>query len=424
MANVIQPAIPARRRFAPEVVRVLQEIKNQAERATPFDHANVNMDATISQTPDWIKPTFFIIQPSFTTVNGVQVDDTRETFLKKLMKLFCRGTPGYLDSLMIMVAAMTCLNPGFGRDARIVLRDVGANLIEATVEDLVQTYPGLEDAHVEDLSVYDGAEPSHYVYFFSLAITLIGKQLEDRNYNNWKERRKRSFGPPLGLLPNDEMLEDLVPYLEMANKFNSDVRIFWKMRRLFFMNAWALSKRTDLVGAGMKVTIILLKGAEMTNWVLISHWVCLLNPDILLWNELGKFVPFICAAYSKWTALGELAPWAKMIMPSEQLAEFRYDKLATVFTVAREIAAEYGSTSMRNLGGSKTDGTIHHIVSQAMHIVRMAGGARTIDVMAMRLWRYNGYNNAELNAVQDRGAMVRHIEDEDIDERPNLAAMV
>lgn len=55
---------------------------------------------------------------------------------------------------------------------------------------------------------------------------------------------------------------------------------------------------------------------------------------------------------------------------------------------------------------------------QALNIVKIAGGARTIDVMALRSWRYNGYNNEKLSAELDTGAGERLVQVRDQEEAP------
>lgn len=111
-----------------------------------------------------------------------------------------------------------------------------------------------------------------------------------------------------------------------------------------------------------------------------------------MWNELAKYVPFICAAYAKYSSVGPLADWAKMVLPPDEVKEFASDKLLVPFTVARELSIKYGSSSGNLIEGASKNQTVTEIVM----IVRIAGGARTIDVMALRNWRYNGYENRAL----------------------------
>lgn len=68
-------------------------------------------------------------------------------------------------------------------------------------------------------------------------------------------------------------------------------------------------------------------------------------------------------------------------------------------------------------GTNQADGT-KEIVCQALNIVKIAGGARTIDVMALRSWRYNGFTNGKLVAELDTGAGERLVEMREVGEIP------
>lgn len=75
------------------------------------------------------------------------------------------------------------------------------------------------------------------------------------------------------------------------------------------------------------------------------------------------------------------------------MKEFASDKLQILYTVARAISQKYGSSFASFIEGkNNADGT-KEIVRQALNIVHIAGGEKTIDVMALHQWRYNGYSN-------------------------------
>ncbi|KAG8255009.1 hypothetical protein J6590_102841 [Homalodisca vitripennis] len=227
----------------------------------------------------------------------------------------------------------------------------------------------------------------------------------------WMERRIRSFSTPLGLAAQDMLVGDLQPPLAFCQRFNAEVKVFWRVRRLFFMNILGMSSRSHLLAQGMRVTRTLLRGAELSNWIYILHWIILLNPDLLMWNELSKFIPMLVAASLKYAELGELAPWCKLILPIEELTEFRADNLNVPYAVAQGIASEFGTGSNRNLVGAEKDPHIKNVVKHAIYIVKVAGGAKTVDVMALRQWRYNGYQNPRLESALNTGA-----ENETVDE--------
>lgn len=128
----------------------------------------------------------------------------------------------------------------------------------------------------------------------------------------------------------------------------------------------------------------------MTNLSMILLWIATLIPDLLFWNELAKYLPYLYAAYTRYRRFGSNADWAKLLLPPDELKEFASDKLQILYTVAGAISQKYGSSSASFIEGTNdADGT-KEIVRQALNIVRIAGGAKTMDVMALRQWRYNG----------------------------------
>lgn len=79
--------------------------------------------------------------------------------------------------------------------------------------------------------------------------------------------------------------------------------------------------------------------------------------------------------------------------------------MAIPYAVAKAIAATYGNPSINQLEGGRKDAALKTIIDQALYIVKIAGGARTIDVMALRAWRYGANKNPELVAHLDIGAL-------------------
>lgn len=190
------------------------------------------------------------------------------------------------------------------------------------------------------------------------------------------------------------------------------------MRRRFFIEAWALSKQNNTLGIGMRIAVNLLRGAEMTNLSMILLWIAILNPDLLFWNELAKYLPFLYAAYTRYKSFNQYADWAKLMVPPEDLREFASEKLQVLYTVARSISQHYGSVSASFIERTnQADGT-KEIVRQALNIEKIAGGARTIDVMALRSWRYKGFTNGKLVAELDTGAGERLIEMRGLEDVP------
>lgn len=182
------------------------------------------------------------------------------------------------------------------------------------------------------------------------------------------------------------------------------------------MNVYALSKSNDLLAKGLEITVNLLRFAELSNFYIISSWISVLNPDLWVWNELAKYLPAIQAAQNKYESIGTMAPRCKTILPPQEVLEFQAQKLSIPFSVARRISIEYGNGTLENLQGDNKTPQIRAITDHALYIVRMAGGARTIDTIAIRAWRYNGYQNPELYQSLNKGALIHEIKEEEEDQ--------
>lgn len=111
-----------------------------------------------------------------------------------------------------------------------------------------------------DISMFNNRmDAVHFVLYFSFLLTLIGKRLDSKNYPNWIFRRKRSFILPLGLSPNDPVIENFIPHMASAEAFNTDVKVFWQVRMIFFLNTWAVAKNLSSSLRERKPTEIKLK---------------------------------------------------------------------------------------------------------------------------------------------------------------------
>lgn len=310
---------------------------------------------------------------------------------------------------MIASALIGLCDPNFILDLTGILASLSIVVRACTLDEFVQLMEWDTDRH-NDISNLDKANVAHYVLAASLIINLIGKNVNATNFPEWKQRRILSYSAPLMLPQNDSLTIKMVPSLTFAMNFYSEVRAFWQIRRRFFIEGWALSRQNNTLGIGMKIAINLLRGAEMTNLSMILLWIATLNPDLLFWNELAKYLPFLYAAYTRYKSFNQYSDWAKLMIPPDELREFASDKLQVLYTVARAISQRYGSASVSYIEGTNDAEGTKEIVRQALNIVKVAGGARTIDVMALRRWRYNGFSNGKLVAELDTGAGERLVE--------------
>ncbi|KAG8242247.1 hypothetical protein J6590_069620 [Homalodisca vitripennis] len=317
------------------LVSTARDDKAKIQTATTRGYLQNN--AILALPPNFMNVTFLFIRK--------REQDSLSQHFKRLLIIVLDGEPSNFTSLMLATALMSVANSSFERDMRTTLNFCSAQIGDASIDEFVALYPGFARVNINDLTRFNGMEASHYVFSLCLMATLIGKALTEVNYTAWMERRIRSFSTPLGLAAQDMLTGDLQPPLAFCQRFNAEVKVFWRVRRLFFMNILGMSSRSDLLAQGMRVTRTLLRGAELSNWIYILHWIILLNPDLLMWNELSKFIPMLVAASLKYAELGELAPWCKLILPIEELTEFRADNLNVPYAVAQGIASEFGTGS-------------------------------------------------------------------------------
>ncbi|CAH0388424.1 unnamed protein product [Bemisia tabaci] len=240
-------------------------------------------------------------------------------------------------------------------------------------------------------------------------MTLIGKRLNDQNYRAWIEARNNSFAVPLGFSVTDPTLFDYQPSQNFAASFYSEVKSRWLIRRRLFIEIWALSSKPGMLGTACKTVLTLLRGAELTNFANISQWLLVLNPELFCWNTMTKSLPLILRAYKKYISVGPLADWIELILPDEHVREFHHNTLKVPFTIARQMAITYGNSTLSQVDGTDRSTETQMLVDEAMMIVRTAGGARTVDTQAIRAWRFNGYQNPELEKLLDNTGSSRPV---------------
>lgn len=93
--------------------------------------------------------------------------------------------------------------------------------------------------------MYEDAIAAHYVYAISLSLNMLGKQLGSKNYTFWVKRRRQTCSSPLGLSKDDPILDDLTVSRSVAERTYSDVKIYFQVRRLLFLNIYVLSKGNE-----------------------------------------------------------------------------------------------------------------------------------------------------------------------------------
>lgn len=385
----------------------------------------LRIDCAVADLPNFLVDSFYIINSrgssdilkahleaeEVLTEDEVDPDGNFEVpaeyQFRRLLSLVTTSKGARGSALMVATAIMTICDENFGLDMETILGQLNMRVERCDLDDFI-TVMKIDTNRHNEIEHLKGLNVAHYVLAASMLINLIGKNVNATNYTDWKQRRIRSYSAPLMLAANDANAIRVVPTLQFAMSFYAEVRSYWQIRRRFFIEAWALSRQSNTLAIGVRIAVNLLRGAEMTNLSMILLWVATLNPDLLFWNELGKYLPF--AAYTRYRSFNQYGDWAKLMVPPEDLREFSSERLQVLYTVARAISQHYGNVSASFIEGTnQADGT-KEIVRQALNIVKIAGGARTIDVMALRSWRYNGYSNEKLAAELDTGAGERLVE--------------
>lgn len=264
----------------------------------------------------------------------------------------------YMCGITLTAALVGCANKSFYRALQTTLRQCNIHVRYTDID----TYAGMSEeyreANLDDLSKFDQMNTSHFIFAMCIVLNLLGKQITPSFLSKWMGNRCRSYASPLGLPEGDYLMSELCPSGVFCQRVYSDLKAFPSVRRLFFMNIYNISGRSDLLGQGLNVTLTLLRFAELSNWSFIRYWLILLNPDLLMWNEIGKYMPQLCAAYSKYKSLGKMADWCKLILPPQELTEFQSENLSVPFTVAKALSEYYGKGSTSNLkGDQKNPGT-------------------------------------------------------------------
>lgn len=433
-ARVLRPNY--RREAGNPAVEMINDLHNAVANPTSSScQQYLRVDCAVADLPNFLIDSFYIItrqasderlrdhllEEEAITDEDIDADGTFEVpaeyQFRRLLSLVATSKGSRGSALMIATAILTICDENFGIDMETILGQLNMRVETCHLDDFIAVMK-IETTRQNEIENLKGLNVAHYVLAASMLVNLIGKNVNATNYTEWKQRRIRSYSAPLMLATNDVNAIRVIPTLQFAMAFYSEVRSYWQIRRRFFIEAWALSRQNNTLAIGMRIAVNLLRGAEMTNLSIILLWIATLNPDLLFWNELAKYLPFLYAAYTRYRSFNQYGDWAKLMVPPEDLKEFSSEKLQVLYTVARAISQHYGNVSASFIEGTnQADGT-KEIVRQALNIVKIAGGARTIDVMALRAWRYNGYTNEKLSAELDTGAGERLIEVRAYEEAP------
>lgn len=432
MANLLPRRAPSKHRHASHssaLSLILDVHDNARSIIKPVTNALLDIDVAVAAPPDHLNLKFYWIHPRVYengqyyrysdegrivshNQNGEYVAQGPDevaynpsiVHMKHLIKLMSNKSRRTWTSMMIYASYMHEVDENFKGRFTTQLLMFRATVADITIDEFLFLFNEFAHCRPFDIQGLAQAGPSHFTYFLALAANFIGKLMTSQNFSEWLLRRRRSYAAPLGLSEEDNILVRFGPSPEFAIGLNSDCKMYWRLRRSIFSEVYALADSNCLIACGMRITRSLLQNAEMTNISMIVVWLVTLNPEVLMWNEIAKYLPYICAAYAKYQTLKHLAPWAKLILPMDETAEFANSKLQIPYTVARAISNKYGNGSVQNLAGQSNLFIMEDIVRHALDIVATSGGAKTVDIMTLRNWRFNGYENRELFKLLDTGA--------------------
>lgn len=298
-----------------------------------------------------------------------------KTHFKQLLRLYTSQETGMETSLSIGIALIGCVDLNFATDVKSLLTKEAISLVPLNIADFTAEHN--YTVNWKDTSEYVEMNQRHCIYVISLLLNLIGKTLNPTNYTPWMERRTNSYGAALGFERDSTELIKYQPSLEFCKRYNAEIRARWQLRRRCFMEAWVLSMKTGPIGTAASTVLVLLRGAELTNFASIVQQLLVLHPELMGWNALAKYFPSIIKAYRKYAAMGNYADWIKLLLPDEMVEEFKTAHLKIPFTIARAVAEEYGQTTLAQAEGADQSPAIQELVQEAILIVKVSQGART-----------------------------------------------
>ncbi|RZF47658.1 hypothetical protein LSTR_LSTR015254 [Laodelphax striatellus] len=282
-------------------------------------------------------------------------------------------------------------------------QDYDIDVVEVTLAQFTRSV--LDVVGEEDVGKYQDLTHKHACWTGGLIACFIGKYLGDKNHKQWHENRTAAYCTKCGIPQDDPLIREMRFSLSCCSRIYEAISTKSSLRRKLFHFFMGLSSQgTGLLGNALQATMVLLRGAEMTNYMYISYYIANLHPILFGWNELGKYLPaYLAAADKYYQQPAELAPYLKLYLDQSETTEFKSDKLGVLYTVAMAIAKVQGSKTTENIRGYIEPGDLP-IVNQALDIVRVYGGSNTVTTQSVRTWDINGLSNKNLIEKISEGA--------------------
>lgn len=137
--------------------------------------------------------------------------------------------------------------------------------------------PDVEDSVAFNISNYEGVKFSHYINGFCLISTLISKGLNNNNYREWMTKRTRSYNVPLVIRDSGLIVTYLQPSLPVAISFNPEKKTTGISGDYSLHLYGPCQSQGVLLRSGTKITINILRNAELTNISMVMTWIFTVN---------------------------------------------------------------------------------------------------------------------------------------------------
>lgn len=225
---------------------------------------------------------------------------------------------------------------------------------------------------------YQALTEGHLASLIALIGTLMGRQLNNQNYQPWMRKRLIAFGSTIGEEETEDqylMMQPSLNFCKAVYRFLSSKR---EIRSVVFIEIFAAARsaHSGRFGEPFKTTLLYLQGTEMAMFLMIHRHILEENPGILAWQGLLKYADKLVKAYDRWNELGEIAPYCRLIYTDKVLTDFSRNNIGVFADVAVAIAVKKGITSITNYKGAGT-GENQELVNKALELIKISDNSFT-----------------------------------------------
>lgn len=141
---------------------------------------------------------------------------------RRLLNLISLSEGARGSSLMIEAAIIGLCDINFTDDISAIAGQLSMNVKSCSLDEFIEVMEIKTERHKQIENLKD-LNVALYVLAASMIMDLIGKNVNVTNYAEWKQRRIRSYSAPLMLPNNDANSIKVVPSLQYAMSFYSEV---------------------------------------------------------------------------------------------------------------------------------------------------------------------------------------------------------